>query len=267
MRLTRVWRCVVAALALSVSTAPGALAQVELERPTGGWNASALTDRSEEIAVAYPPALIDRGAQKYRTLIKGRLRKPGNERPHLIVVNGNPMPLYTGEDGAFARPYVFGFGSNSVEVRSPDGRERRRLQFYEASPTRPQARIRVVLAWDDDQAEVDLHVITPDGQHAFWGDPVLANGGGLDVDSVDGAGPEMFSMTAPLRGLYHIYVNYWGNFGGGGYHFDASTRKRDVITTTITLVFEENTLRERRETQLVPLRRIGDLELVKSFVY
>jgi uncharacterized protein YfaP (DUF2135 family) len=170
MRLTRVWRCVFAASALSASTAPAALAQVELERPTGGWNASALTDRSEEIAVAYPPALIDRGAQKYRTLIKGRLRKPGSERSHLIVVNGNPMPLYTGEDGAFARPYVFGFGSNSVEVRSPDGRERRRLQFYEASPTRPQARIRVVLAWDDDQAEVDLHVITPDGQHAFWGD-------------------------------------------------------------------------------------------------
>ncbi len=61
--------------------------------------------------------------------------------------------------------------------------------------------------------------------------------------------------------------NYWGNFGGGGYHFDETTRKRDVVTTTVTLVFEENTLRERRETHVVPLRKIGDLNLVKSFVY
>lgn len=259
--------CSLAVLALLSGLAAPTAAQVQLERPTGGWNASSLTDRSEEAAVAYPPALIDRGAQKYRTLIRGRLRKAGNDRPHVLVVNGNPMPLYTGEDGVFARPYVFGPGSNSVEVRSPDGRERRRLQFYETSSTRPQARIRVILAWDDNQAEVDLHVVTPDGQHAFWGDPVLANGGGLDVDSVDGAGPEMFSMSAPLRGLYHVYVNYWGNFGAAGYHFDESTRKRDVITSTITLVFDENTQRERRETYVVPLRRIGDLCLVKSFAY
>jgi uncharacterized protein YfaP (DUF2135 family) len=87
------------------------------------------------------------------------------------------------------------------------------------------------------------------------------------VDSVDGAGPEMFSMTAPLRGPYHVYVNYWGNFGGGGYHFDEKTRKKDVITTTVTLVFEENSLRERRETFAIPLRKIGDLTLVKGFVY
>lgn len=32
-------------------------------------------------------------------------------------------------------------------------------------------------------------------------------------------------MTAPMPGVYHVYVNYWGNFGPGGYHFDESTRK------------------------------------------
>jgi uncharacterized protein YfaP (DUF2135 family) len=244
-----------------------ARAQVELEGPRGGWTSGGLTDGSDQLAVAYPPNLIDRGSQRHRTLIRGRLAQVAGDRPHSLIVNGNSMPLYTGQDGRFARPYAFGFGSNSIEVRSPDGKERRRLQFYEARSDRPQARIRIVLAWDDNQAEVDLHVVTPDAQHAFWADPVLANGGGLDVDSVDGAGPEMFSMTAPLHGAYHVYVNYWGNFGGEGYHFDERTRKRDVITTTVTLVYEENTLRERRETFAVPLRRIGDLTLVKSFLY
>ena len=255
------------ALSLTLLSAP-AWAQIEIEGPRAGWKSGSLVDGSDRLAVAYPPNLIDRGSQKHRVLIQGRLALAGQSGPYTLVVNGNPMPLYAGgHDGRFARPYAFGFGSNSIEIRSPDGKQRRRLQFYEAQPNRPQARIRIVLGWDDDQAEVDLHVVTPDGQHAFWAHPVLSNGGGLDVDSVDGAGPEMFSMTAPLRGAYHVYVNYWGNFGGGGYHFDENTRKKDVITTTVTLVFEENTLRERRETFAIPLRKIGDLNLVKSFLY
>jgi uncharacterized protein YfaP (DUF2135 family) len=40
----------------------------------------------------------------------------------------------SGEDGRFARPYAFGAGSNSIEIRDPDCRQRKRLQFYEANP-------------------------------------------------------------------------------------------------------------------------------------
>jgi uncharacterized protein YfaP (DUF2135 family) len=240
---------------------------IAVEAPGGGWNVSGLVDDSEKIAVAYPPSPIDRGAQKYRTLIRGRLAAVNNDRPHRLIVNGNPMPLYVGEDGRFARPYAFGVGSNSIEVRSPDGKQKQRIQFYEANPAKTPARVRVVLGWDDNQADVDLHLITPDGQHAFWADPVLSNGGGLDVDSVDGAGPEMFSSVAPLRGVYYVYVNYWGNFGPQGYHFDESTRKQDVITTTVTIILNENSPKEKRETFMVPLRKIGDLTLVRSFVY
>jgi len=257
-----------AALLTVAFCATPAAAQVELEMPRAGWNASGVVDNPEDLAVAYPPALIDRGQQKYRTLVRGHLAQAGMDRePHQLIVNGNPMPLYTGNDGRFARPYAFGVGSNSIEIRDPEGKQRKRLQFYEANPNKTQAAIRIVLAWDDNQAELDLHVLTPDGQHAFWAAPVLTTGGGLDVDSVDGAGPEMFSMAAPMHGTYHVFVNYWGNFGAGGYHFDESTRKKPVTTAVITLVFNENTLREKRETYVVPMRKIGDLTLVRSFTY
>jgi uncharacterized protein YfaP (DUF2135 family) len=253
-------------LSLAFLASP-AVAQVDLEGPRGGWNVAGLVDDQEKVAVAYPPNLIDRGAQKNRTLIRGSVKSPDNDHPHTLVVNGNVMPLYTGDDGRFARPYTFGAGSNSIEIRSPDGRQRRRLQYYEANPASVPAQMRVIITWDDNQAQIDLHVVTPDGQHAFWADPVLTNGGGLDVDSVDGAGPGMFSMVAPLHGTYQLYVNYWGNFGAQGYHFDEHTRKKDVITANITLVLHENTPSEKRETFIVPLRKIGELALVKTFVY
>lgn len=261
-----------------LSPSAWALSGVALDNPLGGWHRSGLPGRTEETAVAYPYSPIDRGAQTGRTLIQGRLqgmpkdarKAPGSKRPPpppTLVVNGNPMPLYSDEEGRFSRPYVLGPGSNSIEIRDAEGRPLRRLQFYEANGDAPRADLRVIVAWDDNQAEVDLHVLTPDGQHAFFANPVLSQGGGMDVDSVDGAGPEMFSVAAPQRGAYQLYVNYWGNFGAEGYHFDENTRQKKVITCRVTVVYHENTPQEKRESFVVPLRKIGDLTHVRTIFY
>lgn len=255
------------ALPLLLAAAPGLAAERDIQGPAGGWINSALETDQSSVGYAYPNNLIDRGGQRGRTMIQGQLLQMDKaaRRPPTLVVNGNAMPLAHDEQGKFARPYVFGPGSNGIELKGADGKSRQRIQFYDANALKKRAQVRVILAWDDPQAELDLHVLTPDGGHAFFGNPVLANGGGLDVDSVDGAGPEMFSVAAPVPGVYHVYVNYWGNFGAGGYHFDESTRQQPVITARITLVFDENTPQERRETFTVPMRKIGDLQLVRSF--
>lgn len=253
-------------LCLMLLALPPAMA-TEITSPSGGWNRTGLVDKTGEAAVAYPYSPIDRGAQTKRSLIKGHIAAAGKQRPHQLIVNGNPMPLMTDGDGRYARPYLFGAGSNSIELKDPKGKSLKRVQFYETDRSRPLPAIRVICAWDDTEAEIDLHVLTPDGQHAYFGQPLLSNGGGLDVDSVDGPGPEMFSMTSPMRGNYHVYVNYWGKLGANGYHFDESKRNREIITARLTLVFNENTAREKRETFVLPLRSIGDLLLVKSFIY
>jgi len=245
-----------------------ATAAIDVETPTGGWRNSGQDDKLSEVTAAYPKPPVDRGGQRHRTLIKGRIEKARKDRrPYQFIANGNPMPLYTDEQGLFIKPWAFGPGSNSVEIRSPDGQQRKRLQFYEAHTSKAQAKIRIILGWDDGKAEVDLHVIIPDGQHAFWARPVLKNGGGLDVDSVDGGGPEIFSLASPLSGTYMIYVNYWGNFDPAGYYFDETRRERPVITTMVTIITNENTVHEKRETYVTPLRKIGDLTLVKALRY
>ena len=261
------WR-LLAFCALSIGGPAWADPSVDLQGPSGGWRYHGLNADNDQPRVAYPTPPIDRGAQRGRSLIEGTLRDIGQARaPHRLVVNGNPLPLYTDEQGRFVRPYAFGAGSNSVELVTGEGQSVKRIQFYEANQLRTPARIRMVLGWDDPKAELDLHVVTPDGQHAFWSHPVLSNGGGLDVDSVDGPGPEMFTMTAPLQGRYLIYVNYWGNLGSGGYNFEAGSNGNEVITAQISLIFNENTVNEKRETFVVPLRAIGELLFVKSFNY
>lgn len=248
----------------ATAEAPG----VDWQGPTAGWRVHGLLENNSEARVAYPTPPIDRGGQRGRSLIEGRLRGiDATRRAQTLAVNGNPLPLYTDAEGRFSRPYAFGAGSNSVALHTAEGEVLKRVQFYEANTLKTPARIRIVVGWDDPGAEIDMHVLTPDGGHAYWAAPVLDSGGGLDTDSVDGPGPEVFTMAAPLRGRYSVYVNYWGNYGASGYNFVEGSNERDLITTRISLVYNENTVNERRETFVVPLRAIGDLQLIKTFEY
>ncbi len=256
------------ALLLVATVATAADTGIVLDSPRGGWrNGSLAEDKESAFVAAYPKPPVDRGGQKNRTLIEGQLRQAGKNRPPgRLIVNGIDMPLYTDAQGRFVKPWAFGPGSNSVEIVDPGG-TRRRLQFYENHAEKTHSKLRVVLGWDDPRAEVDLHILTPDGEHAFWAQPLLKRGGGLDVDSVDGGGPEIFSTATPLSGNYLVYVNYWGNFNAAGYNFDPDAHDKPLITTRVTIVSNENTPDERQETVVVPLRRVGDLTFVRSLRY
>ena len=69
-----------------------------------------------------------------------------------------------------------------------------------------------------------------------------------------------------MHGEYQVWVNYWGNFGSSGYHFDETTRQVPVMNAIITLITDENTLAEKLQSFVVPLRRIGDTTLVTRFI-
>jgi uncharacterized protein YfaP (DUF2135 family) len=49
--------------------------------------------------------------------------------------------------------------------------------------------------------------------------------------------------------------------------FRETRREKQVITTMVTVITNENTVDEKRETFITPLRKIGDLSLVKALRY
>lgn len=235
-----------------------ALAQVNVELPRGGWRFSQGEKAGFRQEVNYPAASVNAVGHSLQALIKGHIAGAGKDKPGTLVVNGVAMPLAIDESGKFERPYAFGAGSNSIEVRSPDGNERKRVQFYDAYAAKPQAKLRVVLSWDSDGTDLDLHVVSPDGQHVFYGNRVAQNGGALDVDVTTGFGPEIYANPAPPKGAYHVFVNYYGSGGD---------RSGEVTTAQIAIVSQEGTLSEKRQAFQIPLRRPGELTLVKSFNY
>lgn len=234
-----------------------AQAQVTIDAPKSGWRNSAGAQEEYTQAVNYPAASVNlQPGQSETAQIRGRIAGAVKGKPATLVVNGVAMPMEVGENGAYGRPYGFGSGSNSVEVRSPDGRSRARTQFVDSYQGKTQARLRIVLSWDSAGTDLDLHVVTPDGGHAWYGNRVLKDGGALDVDVTTGYGPEIFSSTAPVKGNYHVYVNYYG-----------SGENTAVLTVArLSVITNEGTPREKLQSFQVPMRAAGELTLVKSFV-
>lgn len=236
-----------------------AAAQVTIDAPKGGWRNSAGNAEDYTQAVNYPAASVNlRPGQSETAQIRGKIAgftKKG--KPATLIVNGVAMPLEVRDDGSYARPYAFGRGSNSVEVRAPDGGARARTQFVDAYAGKTQARLRIVLSWDSGGTDLDLHVVTPDSEHSWYGQRVLKNGGALDVDVTSGYGPEIFSSPAPQKGNYHVYVNYYGS----------GSKVKEITTAQVAIITNENTPGEKQQVIQVPMRAAGELTLVKSFVY
>ena len=243
-------------VAFAAAWACGALAQVSIDTPRNGWRSSEGEAAGFLQEVHYPASSVNAAGHRAAALIRGTLAGAPKEGPATLVVNGIAMPLPAAASGRFERPYAFGPGSNSLEVRAPGG-SRRRVQFHDSYAGRPQARLRIVLSWDTDGTDLDLHVVSPDGVHVFYGDRVGANGGALDVDVTTGYGPEIYAAAAPPRGAYYVFVNYYGSAPGD----------RSVTTAQVAIVTQESTLAEKRRVVRVPLRKAGELTLVSAFVY
>lgn len=249
-----------------------------LELPMGGWRNSQGEPLEYLQQVEYPAsdAHVDEDTSTANR-IKGRaprLPRPaagaedaaeeateGDEAPPLtLIVNGIAMPQRV-ENGLFERAYSFSPGSNSVEVRDAERTAVARVQFYEAYQDRLQPRIRVFLSWDTDDTDLDLHVVTPDGEHCNYENRVLANGGALDMDVTTGHGPEIFATPNALPGTYLVYLNY---YGGPDYY---DSEDPGITVATVSIVTDENTPDERLRTYTVPMRHPGELLRVTAFSY
>jgi hypothetical protein len=73
----------------------------------------------------------------------------------------------------------------------------------------------ITLIWDS-LADLDLHVIEPGGSEIYWEIPEGKNFGVLDIEDLDGIGPEnvFWKKGTAQKGEYSWWVNYYGDSSG-----------------------------------------------------
>ena len=111
-------------------------------------------------------------------------------------------------------------GANGVKVDVPamDAAFRRDLPLA----------LRITLAWDVDETDVDLHVLEPDGEEAFYGHRRTSSGGFVSEDVTTGYGPEEYLRKDADKGVYKILANYFAS------HRQSLTGAATVTATVYT---------------------------------
>ncbi len=71
--------------------------------------------------------------------------------------------------------------------------------------------LRAVLAWDADNTDIDLWVIDPNGERAFYGHRLTHQGGQMSADFTGGYGPEEFSLRTAKPGTYTVKAQFYGH--------------------------------------------------------
>lgn len=89
------------------------------------------------------------------------------------------------------------------------------LQQRGISPVSTQG-TRMLLHWETDANDVDLHVFDGDNNHAWYQSKEMPSGGQLHADVTTGFGPECFAVSDPDAFPYRIQAHYYSR-GPMGY--------------------------------------------------
>lgn len=112
--------------------------------------------------------------------------------------------------------------------------------------------LRIVMMWDADDTDIDLHVLEPSGEEVFFRHQLSETGGMVSHDVVTGYGPEEFLHKKAPAGCYKIMSNYY-----------ASHQQKLTGPVTVTVTVFTNWGREKEMSQTMSLR----LENCKDHVF
>lgn len=111
--------------------------------------------------------------------------------------------------------------------------------------------LRITLAWDADNTDIDLWVTDPNGERVHYGHPRSYQGGRLSRDATGGYGPEEFALRVAKPGSYVVQAQFYGH-------------RQQVVAPATTLMLRLSTGfgRADQRDELVTLRLDGPADLV-----
>lgn len=111
--------------------------------------------------------------------------------------------------------------------------------------------VRVVLNWDTDNSDMDLHIFDPRGEECSYSHKATELGGRISSDVTGGYGPEEFLLKQAIPGTYKVRAKYFG------------TRQQSLIgATTVSLELYLHYASGKVENKSALLRLTGDGRMV-----
>ena len=135
----------------------------------------------------------------------------------------------------------------------PDGKKPAVPTFDAAYRRDLPVKLRIVMSWDADETDIDLHVLEPNGEEAFYGHRRTAEGGFVSEDVTTGYGPEEYLKKELESGVYKVLTNYFAS---------DQTALTGPATVTATVYTDWGTAAEKRQVLTLRLDKPKDKQLI-----
>ncbi len=103
--------------------------------------------------------------------------------------------------------------------------------------------LRIMMTWDADNTDIDMHVVEPSGEEVYYGHNRSRTGSLVSHDVTTGYGPEEFLHKVAPKGKYSVSTKYF-----------ASHQQSLVGPATITVTFYTNWGRPSQKSETMSLR-------------
>ena len=113
--------------------------------------------------------------------------------------------------------------------------------------------IRVVVDWNHNDTDIDLHVIDPNLEECFYSHPQTKLGGIISPDMTQGFGPEEFVLEKAKKGDYFIKIKYYG---------DRYQKAENPTFMKVTIYKYYGTKRESKAIKMIRLTNKDEFEMI-----
>ena len=118
--------------------------------------------------------------------------------------------------------------------------------------------IRVVVDWNHNDTDIDLHIIDPNLEECYYSHNKTAIGGRMSQDMTQGFGPEEYTVQKAIKGDYFIKVRYYG---------DRYQKVENPTFMKVTIFKYYGTHKETKETQLLRLTKADNEEIIAKLTF
>ena len=113
----------------------------------------------------------------------------------------------------------------------------------------------ITMMWNQDQTDVDMHIVEPSGEECYYQHKKTRSGGQLSSDITTGFGPEMYYNANAPRGKYQLKAKF---FGSGQNR--TSTRNKVYVTILRGFGTDEESITRKS----IQLSKVGEVEPVMT---
>jgi len=113
--------------------------------------------------------------------------------------------------------------------------------------------IRVVVDWNHNDTDIDLHIIDPNLEECFYSHPKTKIGGDMSPDMTQGFGPEEFTLSKAIKGDYFIKIKYYG---------DRYQKIENPTFMKVTIYKNYGSTDESKSVEIIRLTKRDDEEII-----